>query len=239
MGVRELLGSTCYFFTTLLLAATTTTRRGVSNEIVSAARRPLINTAVALGRGPSINAAASARKHCALALPSRGRCAMRISFIKCIATAGGAATTHRDHLSFVLGRSRVGLDAMIVAKAHAPGLLGSTPVVAQMVATNSLGGISTARVKRLLRMRLPNVRFSCSVSRRMGLGVRKFNNGTILFLMSNRHLTKRALSGVSCGHLGLSGMRQIRVIGNTTSALCNSDTVKKMVGVVAGTSSSP
>lgn len=215
------------------------TRQVVSKAMFSRGGRPLAKTAISMGRGMALKAAASARKGCVLGLPSGERCALRISCVKCVSRARGISIDGANGISFVLGRSTMGVRAMIMAKAHAPGLLGSIPVMAHIVATSRVGGMSTARVKSLLRTRLPKVRFSCSVSRRISLGVRKFNKGTMLFLISNRHLTNRALSGVSCGQLGVDGIRHVRVMGNTTSSLCNSGTMKKIMGVVDGIPTRP
>lgn len=227
-----------FSFVTAYSAFTRRSDGCIDKHMASAGKKPLPNTAVSVGKGKAKTIAASS-KACALRLPKANICVVATSCMNCRATRGGFAASRGGGLDFHLSRSRFSLKAMMIANAHAPGLLGSTPVVAQIVASRSVGGMGTGGMTSLLGARLPNVRFAFTVSRRASVGVRNFNKGSMLFLMSKRHLTNRALGGMSCSHLGLSGMRHVRVIGNTTSALCNSDTVKKIVGVVAHRSSSP
>lgn len=218
----------------LYLGLGTRARKSVINEILSSSNTPLINTAIrVIGTGKKMAASRSKCFH----VPCDGRKTIEIGidFINCRARAFMLGTSREGNSRRILHLrpSTATLSRIIIATAQAPGTLGSTPIMAHLVATGSVGVTSTAGVRSLLARRVPNLRFNCTVGRRASLGVGNFNKGTILFLMSNRQLTNRAVSGMSCDELGLSGIKHVRVIGNTTSTLCNTDTMTKIVGVVS------
>lgn len=125
------------------------------------------------------------------------------------------------------------LGRIIVANANARRCLGSTPMRARIVADGTLRRCRTHDVSSLLDNLDPSLAFrSNSVKDRVRLG--KLGGSCVLVVVGKGEVGNSMKKRGSLGRLGPTGVRHVRVMGKTTSSLCNDSTVTKIVGVVAG-----
>lgn len=154
-----------------------------------------------------------------------------LALVKALPLTTRGMQRRRSAISCV-GSSPFGLRRVIIATAQARGGVGGAPIVARVVASGRVRREKANGVRSLLARRIPKLGFR-RINCKADVSVRKLNSGRVLFLVSNRHVTNRGNNGVSCSQVGLCGVSRVRVIGKTSSTLCNSRTVNKIVGVVA------
>lgn len=102
-----------------------------------------------------------------------------------------------------------------------------------IVATGRVGHTNVASFRRTLAVVMPSLSFHPGTVKSC-LVVGKLSGGRMLVLIGKHGIAKSVANGVSLGRVSVAHIGHVRILGKTTSSLCNSSTVNNMVGVVAG-----
>lgn len=205
-------------------------RRGrgtVANVVGSMGNRPVVNTGIIRGNAAG-NAIASVRKEFSLGITPNT--ALMISCVKCAADRviinGGAS------LTVDLGRSSRVLSRIIIINCKAVGG-GSLANTITTIGNSSLTTHGAARLSATLRNTTSNIAMAHSGDTpKTATDVRVQNIAAV-----NRADPLIVMSKVpkSVGRIGPRSMRDVSILGSTTStSVCNSHTTTNIVMVAAG-----
>lgn len=204
-------------------------RRGnaaVGNIIMSRRNRPVVNTDIMRGNGTGGNAIASLSNGCVLRLGGDGTPIM-ISCVKC----GDMAVIGNNGIA--LRTSGGLLSRLIIMNCNAR---GGTALANSMSSVNDsrLDGVTTAGVAGTLTNGATNMVTGAHANRpnTSSTGVLVHNGNAVnsaspLVMMSN-------ITSHSFNHLGPSSVRDVSMLGSTSTTVCNTHTTGNIVLIAAG-----
>lgn len=209
----------------------TSTRVSLDKGMISThAKGPIRNTGMHLRRA-AVKYTAGPGKRFLLGSVGRKACALHADYLGCTPIARGI-DRDRGRVIVELGDAAFGVSRMIMAKAKARRGLGSDPMPMRIVSRHSLRGTGPSDFRSTLIGLIPSVSIRAATVK-AALCMGKLPSGCLLMLVGNGGMTKSVSKSVSCSQVGVSTMGHVRMLGKTSSTLCNDSTVTKMVGVVA------
>lgn len=223
-GLSELLvDSTLY----TIYAVIDTRRMGMGNVMGSTANRAIVNTSIVIGNAGA-NAIASFSNGFRMRYTPNS--ALIVSCVKCGARRMGTSSGVR----MALRRSTGSLRRMIMANCAARGGTSLANSIT-IISAGGLGADSRASPVHTLRNHIPNVAIAASNSPVNSKAIHVHNVNSFGSSRSPLCVVSNIPAGVTLGALGAGSVRDVRILGSTTStSVCNSHTSGNIVVVAAG-----
>lgn len=205
----------------------------VANAMGSGAKRTIVNTGVGMGSDAN-NAVASVSKR--FGVRTSSGTALMMSFVKCVARR--MPLGNEAGMMMALSRSSRALSRIIMINCKARGGMGlansiTTMGISRGVTDHSVAGMSSDLsnlIPKLMIDRAANFTNKSNTS----LGMHNLNSvgGSSPLVMISK------VPSMSVGHVGVGSVRDVSILGSTTSStICNSHTTGNIVLVAAGNNS--